>query len=69
MVLVLVMALGLISCGDEKKISALTIVDTTLTKEYTVGDTPDFSGLAKEIIKENYDLKEPKCLRYKYTQI
>ena len=46
LLIVLAMTLGLASCGDEeKKVSALTVIDGSYTAEYTVGDTPDFSGI------------------------
>lgn len=46
MLLVIAMMLGLASCGDDgKKISALTVTDGSIITEYTVGDTPDFSGI------------------------
>ena len=46
LLIVLAMTLGLASCGDEeKKVSALTVIEDSYTAEYTVGDTPDFSGI------------------------
>ena len=46
MLIILAMTLGLASCGDEvKKVSALTVIDGSYTTKYTVGDTPDFSGI------------------------
>ena len=50
MLLILALTLGLASCGDEevppeKKVTALTVIDGTIDLEYTVGDTPDLSGI------------------------
>ena len=42
---ILALALGLTSCDDGKTVSALTVVDGTLTTEYEIGATPDFSGV------------------------
>ncbi len=41
---ILALALGLTACGG-KKVSAISVVPDTITTEYEVGDTPDFSGL------------------------
>ena len=46
MLLIFALTVTLASCtNDEKKVSELTVIEDTITKEYTVGDTPDFSGI------------------------
>ncbi len=41
----LVFVMLLASCSTEKEIKFITVEENSITTEYTVGDTPDFSGI------------------------
>ena len=48
LVTILAFSLCLTACGD-KKVTGIVVVDGTLTREYELNSTPDFSGIQAEI--------------------
>ena len=51
---VLVMAVAMTACSEMfKKVDEIKVVDGTMTLEYQVGDTPDFSGVKVEVTYSN----------------